>query len=205
MSTTPTPTEARWLANNGATGPAASPHPMSYTRIQLTISPGWADAGEEAVIRRLAEILRGTGESSSFPFARDTGLKWQLDGGNDWWAELTVQPREPGWPPGDRHLLTITHRYGTQFDQRLRSLAEWAAVVFQGRVLHPTISGYQMKGGEWVAAARRWMQSRFRNGSDVTWGSHDRLEGGPVTVADIEEVAALAAAGALNERNAGRI
>jgi hypothetical protein len=60
------------------------------------------------------------------------------------------------------------------------------------------------KGGAWLGAARSWMQRRFRNGESVTWGSNDLLTGAPVTVADIEEVAAEAAAAALNERNKGR-
>jgi hypothetical protein len=55
------------------------------------------------------------------------------------------------------------------------------------------------KGGAWLGAARSWMQTRFKNGESVTWGSNDRLEGAPVTVKDIEEVAACAAAEALNE------
>lgn len=55
------------------------------------------------------------------------------------------------------------------------------------------------KGGAWVAAARGWIQTRFRNGDSVTWGSTDLLQGAPVTVADIEQVAAEAAAAALNE------
>lgn len=58
------------------------------------------------------------------------------------------------------------------------------------------------KGGVWLGAARSWIQTRFMNGDSVTWGSHDVLQPrfGPITVADIEEVAALAAAGALNEQ-----
>ena len=55
------------------------------------------------------------------------------------------------------------------------------------------------KGGEWLGAARRWIQSRFMNGSDVTWGSLDILKGSPVTVADVEDLAAYVAAAAINE------
>ena len=55
------------------------------------------------------------------------------------------------------------------------------------------------QGGAWIGAARRWIQSRFMNGDSVIWGSHDLLKGAPVTVADIEEVAAEAAAAAINE------
>ena len=65
-------------------------------------------------------------------------------------------------------------------------------------------SAYELsqKGGQWLAEARGWMQTRFLNGSNVTWGSNDELlpRGGPITVADIEEVAAMAVAAALNER-----
>ena len=61
----------------------------------------------------------------------------------------------------------------------------------------PTLLARQ--GGAWLGAARTWMQTRFKNGERVTWGSNDPLEGAPVTVADIEAVAACAAAAALND------
>jgi hypothetical protein len=55
-----------------------------------------------------------------------------------------------------------------------------------------------LTGGSWLGAARTWMQSRFHNGETVTWGSATVLTP-PASVEDIEEVAAIAAAAALND------
>jgi len=57
------------------------------------------------------------------------------------------------------------------------------------------------RGGAFLGAARQWMQTRFKNGEHVTWGSNDLLAGAPVTVADIEDLAARVAAAAINEHN----
>lgn len=48
------------------------------------------------------------------------------------------------------------------------------------------------RGGEWLGAARSWIQCRARNGSEVTWGSNETLQM-QVTVADIEHLAACVA------------
>lgn len=58
-------------------------------------------------------------------------------------------------------------------------------------------------GGDWLGRARSWMQSRKHNGSTVTWGSHEVLQP-PVTVREVEEIARLSAAAALNESPASR-
>ena len=55
------------------------------------------------------------------------------------------------------------------------------------------------KGGEWLGTAREWIQCKFNNGSDVTWGSQDVLTGRTITVYDIEQLAARVAAAAINE------
>lgn len=52
------------------------------------------------------------------------------------------------------------------------------------------------QGGEWLGAARNWIQWHRRNGSDVTWGSNDVLEP-PMTVANVEDLAAEVAAVAM--------
>jgi hypothetical protein len=57
------------------------------------------------------------------------------------------------------------------------------------------------KGGEWLAAARIWMQWNCLNGSRVTWGSHETLQTkfGCITVQQIEDLAATVAAAAIQE------
>jgi len=54
------------------------------------------------------------------------------------------------------------------------------------------------RGGEWLGAARSWLQRRKHNGSHVTWGSNEELHP-PMTVKEVEEIAAEAAAEAINE------
>lgn len=55
-------------------------------------------------------------------------------------------------------------------------------------------------GGEWLGAARNWIQHNALNGSDVTWGSDERLRfSKQFTVKDIEEFAARIAVATLEE------
>jgi hypothetical protein len=57
-------------------------------------------------------------------------------------------------------------------------------------------------GGEWLAAARSWMQWNCRNGDRVIWGSDEELHGkrrAHLTVVDVEDLAAEVAAAAINE------
>ena len=54
------------------------------------------------------------------------------------------------------------------------------------------------QGGKWLGAARTWIQRNFLNGSTVTGGSMDFLNP-RVTVRDIEDLAAIVAATAINE------
>ena len=53
------------------------------------------------------------------------------------------------------------------------------------------------EGGEWLGAARTWLQWNTRNGDSVTWGSHDEIKP-TLTVKMVEELAAHAAAAAIN-------
>ena len=55
------------------------------------------------------------------------------------------------------------------------------------------------KGGRWLGVARDWMKCTFRNGETVTWGSQEYLEGRPLTVSDVEYLAAKIAAAAMND------
>jgi hypothetical protein len=57
------------------------------------------------------------------------------------------------------------------------------------------VRGLLNSGGEWLGRARAWMQAHKHNGSRVTWGSTEPLLP-PVTVRELEEVAAHAAAAA---------
>lgn len=55
------------------------------------------------------------------------------------------------------------------------------------------------RGGDWLGAVRSYVQRKFRNGNDVTWGSLDVLEP-HVTIRQMEEAASEAAAAAFNEQ-----
>lgn len=51
---------------------------------------------------------------------------------------------------------------------------------------------FKRRGGSWLGEARKWMQWNCLNGSDVRWGSDEALRTthGPLTVKDVEELAA---------------
>lgn len=57
----------------------------------------------------------------------------------------------------------------------------------------------QERGGAYLGHARSWVQRKFVNGENVTWGSQDILHGNPIRVSDIEEIAVIAATAALEE------
>lgn len=93
------------------------------TRAIIPIHPDW---NEGEVMRWLAGLLRKPGahypEHDTPPFPR--GGHWQLDGNNDYWAELrTVPPTAEGTPARTELILTARYLY-----QPLMELAAWAAV-----------------------------------------------------------------------------
>lgn len=56
------------------------------------------------------------------------------------------------------------------------------------------------KGGSFLGAARSWIQWNALNGSDVAWGSEDRLQfNRSLTVKDVEEFAAKIAVATLED------
>ena len=55
------------------------------------------------------------------------------------------------------------------------------------------IEKLKREGGDWLLAARSWIQRRKLNGSTVTWGSQDKLKP-PMTVSECEDLAAHVAA-----------
>ena len=54
-----------------------------------------------------------------------------------------------------------------------------------------------LKGREWVAAARKWIQWNDSRGDSVTWGSEEPLR--QFTVREIEELSREVAAAAIEE------
>lgn len=54
-------------------------------------------------------------------------------------------------------------------------------------------------GGEWLGAARSWIQWNCGNGCEVDWGSEAFITNKPLTVGDIERFAADVAAATLRE------
>ncbi len=51
-----------------------------------------------------------------------------------------------------------------------------------------TKTEFKNKGGDWLGAARKWIQGNCINGSTVTWGSKEKLQK-EFTVLDIEDLA----------------
>jgi hypothetical protein len=57
-------------------------------------------------------------------------------------------------------------------------------------------------GGPWLGAVRSWIQSNCINGDSVTWNSSDVLQlRRSLTVAVVEEIAAIAVAADRNKEN----
>lgn len=81
-------------------------------QIRVEVKSGiWYKAGEEAVIRRIAEIVAGHANADQCQQKKD-GYKWGLHvGGNDWWAtEMTTEQNpEHGAKMG---VITVHYRYG---------------------------------------------------------------------------------------------
>lgn len=72
------------------------------------IDKNWVEA-EDLLMQRLNAMVSGTNHG---PFSKDSGYKWQLDGSNDWWAELR----------GD--TLVVAHRYKQESADALAGLAK---------------------------------------------------------------------------------
>lgn len=60
------------------------------------------------------------------------------------------------------------------------------------------MSDYTKNGGEWLGAARSWIQRKCHNGCNVSWGSGDVLEP-HLNVRQVEELAAEVADAANHE------
>lgn len=60
----------------------------------------------------------------------------------------------------------------------------------------PTAAELLRQGGEWLGAARSWLQWHTRNGDQVTWGSGDLIEP-QLSVRQIEDLASEVAAAAM--------
>ena len=53
----------------------------------IEIHPEWL-RDERALMRRLNRIISSGARRGNGPFKKKDGYKWQLDGTNDWWAEI---------------------------------------------------------------------------------------------------------------------
>ena len=83
--------------------------------MKKTIPLGWPwllKENEENLIKRLHDIISGSGNG---PFKKDSGMAWQLDGTNDWWAEV------------NEGKLTICSRYG---GERFHTLISFCKIWF---------------------------------------------------------------------------
>lgn len=66
---------------------------------KVEINPNWT-ASEPHLMQRLHRIVSGNDDG---PFSKDYGYRWQLDGSNDWWAEVR-----------EGNLLVIANRYSQE-------------------------------------------------------------------------------------------
>ncbi|OGF25867.1 hypothetical protein A2331_04750 [Candidatus Falkowbacteria bacterium RIFOXYB2_FULL_34_18] len=54
------------------------------TEAIIDVHPSWLN-DEEFLMQRLKEIISG---NQNEPYKKDEGYDWQLDGSNNWWAQI---------------------------------------------------------------------------------------------------------------------
>lgn len=98
-------------------------------QIRVEVKSGiWRGAGEEAVVRRIAEIVAGHANAEQCQQQKD-GYKWGLCvSGNDWFAtEMTTEPNPEGGR--DMGVITVAYRYGgggnEQMMEALQTYLNW--------------------------------------------------------------------------------
>ena len=75
----------------------------------LRLQRNWArPEDEEHLMKRLHEIVSGGPDG---PFKKDDGYHWQLDSGNNWWAELRHAENDK---PGEKTILVLCARYHSE-------------------------------------------------------------------------------------------
>lgn len=85
--------------------------------------------------------------------------------------------------------------YGNRLWQIMRLKDQIEALKWR-----PSVEQVAGWGGNWLGIIRSWMQSSARNGSDVTWGSHEPLYmTASLTPFNMEHLAARIAQAAINE------
>lgn len=73
----------------------------------LRLQRNWAKH-EECLMKRLHEIVSGGPDG---PFRKDDGYNWQLDSGNNWWAELRHAEDDA---LGEKTILVLCARYQSE-------------------------------------------------------------------------------------------
>lgn len=100
----------------------------------------------------------------------------------------------------EAHIQTLEdmpkdNNYGNRLWEIMRIKDQIEALTWR-----PTVSQVAGWGGNWLGIIRGWMQSNARNGSDVTWGSHEPLHvTSSLTPFNMEFLAARIAEAAINE------
>jgi len=71
----------------------------------ITINKKWLEKEEKEIMRQIRKLI-GEKENDSLPFRKESGYDWQLDCGNDWFAEIK------------KDKLTVVYRYGEEYLNR---------------------------------------------------------------------------------------
>jgi len=72
----------------------------------LRLKRNWAKPDEELVMMTRLRNIIGPGRDG--PFKKDDGYQWQLDAGNNWWAELRKAENDK---PDEKTILVLCARY----------------------------------------------------------------------------------------------
>ncbi len=89
---------------------------MNVEEIKFGFHRRWAEAGEEAIAKRVATIVSHTPQCR---FEKENDNRWNLDSGNNWWLRINLTER----------TATLKYRYGgggnMEFMKSLEKVLEW--------------------------------------------------------------------------------
>lgn len=87
--------------------------------IKFAIHRRWADAGEQAIARRVAQVISPPDDQFPVFEGEPHGNRWNLDGGNNWWLRIDLEGK----------TAKLHYRYGgggnAEFMQSLEKVLTW--------------------------------------------------------------------------------
>jgi hypothetical protein len=102
----------------------------------------------------------------------------------------------------EKHTKYLNHSVGLSFETRYNTSLKISKLESQIFLLKEPKTSTKLRtveGGDWLAFVRNYIQCKFTNGENVSWGSDEVLQGPAFTVNTLESFAANVASVAVNE------